>query len=629
MHQRASAAAATALLLMMFVLAGGAALRESVTIDEVAHIGAGLSYVQKLDLRYNDEHPPLVKVLAGLPLAIRGTRADYSSEEWRISDSLFRAFLGEWVFGDWVLSHWNDARSTLMWARFPMLLLTLLLGWVIFAVGRRIGGDWGGLLCLAAYVTTPAFLTFGPLVLTDLGIALFALLTVWRLGDLWRNPDRANIRWFALALAGALLTKFSSGILLIAVWVYVLSTRRWRLAGQPVDKVEARAWRKFRWRALRSAVAQAATMVYVVYFVLSWNQPVDIPGLAGHGWLSSLVGRPLMPPWLFLRGLGFMLITSIRPSFILGHMYPHGVWFYFPVLLVLKSLPGFLGLLAMTLALAFHWRARSRGVPVIPPELASHWRAIWVSMLVFTGVCLVSAMDISIRHFTVPLVLLTLLMAPLPRLIEGSAKSLVRPAAAVAVVLIAICLIAAVRVYPYYMQYASPLGMGRPLYWLMSDSNVDWNQGLLEVEQFARQHRLTDVPIDAYGFSDAGAFVPHWRMWDCQVPADSDAGHWAFVSANLILDSGNCIWILRYPHETLAGGGMYAVRLPSPIPTPGSAGGPPAPGERRAFLNAPMDMRPVFRDICNHPDRIAVTLDQMVAKYREAQEAASGKKPAN
>ena len=38
----------------MAMLSGGAALRESVTIDEVPHIGAGLSYVQKLDLRLNE-----------------------------------------------------------------------------------------------------------------------------------------------------------------------------------------------------------------------------------------------------------------------------------------------------------------------------------------------------------------------------------------------------------------------------------------------------------------------------------------------------------------------------------------------------------------------------------------------
>ena len=51
--------AAVLLLALMAVLAGGAALRESVTIDEVAHIGAGVSYLQKLDLRFNEEHPPL------------------------------------------------------------------------------------------------------------------------------------------------------------------------------------------------------------------------------------------------------------------------------------------------------------------------------------------------------------------------------------------------------------------------------------------------------------------------------------------------------------------------------------------------------------------------------------------
>jgi hypothetical protein len=35
-----------------------------------------LSYPEKLDLRMNPEHPPLPKVFAALPLAIRRTRAD-------------------------------------------------------------------------------------------------------------------------------------------------------------------------------------------------------------------------------------------------------------------------------------------------------------------------------------------------------------------------------------------------------------------------------------------------------------------------------------------------------------------------------------------------------------------------
>jgi hypothetical protein len=479
---------------------------------------------------------------------------------------------------------------------------------------------------LAAYSTMPAFLAFGPLVLTDGAITLFTVLTLWTLGELWRNPDRRNTRWFALALAGALLSKFSSGLLLIAMPIAVLSTRWWALADQPADKAAARAWRKLRWRALRKGTLLAAVVVYAVYFVFSWNQPVDIPGFAGHGPLAALASRLLMPPWLFLRGLAWVLLTAARSSFILGRPYPHGVWFYFPVLLVLKSLPGFLGLLVLTLALALWHSLRSRAVAVIPAELAPHWRAIWVSLLVFAGTCLIGTMDIGIRHFTVPLALLTLLMAPLPRLIERSTRRPAWTAAVVAGVLAASCLITSVRLYPYYFPYVSPFGMGRPLYWLMSDSNVDWNQALPEVQQFAQQHALPDVPMDIYGFSDSRTFVPRARLWDCQAPADSDAGRWVFVSSNMILDSHNCGWIMQYPHQALADGGMYAIRLPSPIPAAGGPGGPPLPAARRVFLNMPFDMRVLFLDLSEHPDRIQKTMDDMMAKYQKEMEEAKRKK---
>ena len=610
----------------MFVLAGGAALRESVTIDEVAHIGAGLSYVQKLDLRLNEEHPPLVKLLAGLPLAIRGTRADYSSPQWTANKSFFAAYLGQWAFGDWILGRWNNAQRTLLWARLPMLLLTILLGWVMFVLGRRLGGDWGGLLCLAAYTTMPAFLVFGPLVLTDAAIALFTVLTLWTLGRLWLNPDSRTTRWFGLALAGALLSKFSSGILIIAILTFVLTTRRWPLSDQPVGKAEARIWRKLRWSALRRGTLIAAGVTYLFYFVFSWNQSMDIPGFGNHGPLLAIAGRLLMPPWLFLRGLAMVLITGVRPSFLLGRGYPHGVWFYFPVLLVLKSLPGFLGLLALTLMLALWHKRKSRRVGAIPPELAPHWRAIWVSLLVFTAICMIGTMDISIRHFTVPLVLMTLLIAPLPRLISRSTAGVARVAAVAAGLMAAACLITAVRVYPYYFQYASPFGMGRPLYWLMSDSNVDWNQALPEVEQFAVQHALADVPLDNYGWSDPTVFVPHARLWDCQAPADADAGHWVVVSANMILDAQNCGWLMQHPHQSLAAGGMYAIQLPSPIPSAGAPGGPPPVSERRTFLGMPEDLRAILLELSAHPERIQKTIDDMMAKWRKAQAEAQQKK---
>jgi predicted membrane-bound dolichyl-phosphate-mannose-protein mannosyltransferase len=82
------------MLLFMAVLSGGAALRESVTIDEVSHIASGVSYLQKLDLRLNEEHPPLPKVLAAIPLLLRGLHADYSHISWRISEDFSPAYMG-------------------------------------------------------------------------------------------------------------------------------------------------------------------------------------------------------------------------------------------------------------------------------------------------------------------------------------------------------------------------------------------------------------------------------------------------------------------------------------------------------------------------------------------------------
>ena len=606
------------LLALMFLLAGGAALRESVTIDEVAHIGAGVSYLQKFDMRLNQEHPPLAKMLAALPLVIRGIHADYSSAAWSNSLGFFQGYMGEWVFGEYVLTRWNSPRSTLAWARLPMLLLTIALGWLIFVCARRLGGDWGGLLSVAVYAATPTFLVFGPLVLTDAAITFFSLLALWAMARLWDDPNRRNTRWMALALAGAILTKFTAAILFFAFIAVALSTR-WRpLDGQPAAKPDAREWRRLRWRAMRKATWWAALLVYAFYFLFSWNQPINIPGLAGHGFPIDLLGRLLMPVWVFLCGLAWMVITGNRATFILGHTHPHGVWFYFPVLLALKSAPGFLGLMAASLGVASIAK-RLRWPPVIPKECATLWRVLWVSLAVFAGICVLSHFDVSIRHFTTPLALMTLMLAPLPRLLERMhrpAPKLAWTSCALVVLLGVSCLVTAVRAYPYYFPYINPLGAGHPGYWLVSDSNFDWNHALPDAAQFAAQHGLKDVPMDIYGFSDETAFVPHARLWDCQAPTDADAGQWAIVSANMILDAHNCAWLMQYRHEPLAGGSMFAVELPPAIPPAGVPGGPPPVEARRMFLGFPFEMRQMFQEMVRRPEDIPKVIANMEKEFQ-------------
>jgi 4-amino-4-deoxy-L-arabinose transferase-like glycosyltransferase len=607
------------LLMFMAILAGGAALRESVTIDEVAHIGAGVSYLQKFDLRLNEEHPPLPKVLAALPLVLRGTHADYSHISWTVSEKFFPAFLGQWVFGEWLLTKWNNPVTLLAWARLPMLVLTLVLGWVLYSYARLLGGNWGGLLCLGIYVSTPTFLTFGPLVHTDLAVTLFSLVTFWRFAEIWQSPSRKNAMLFALSLAGALLSKFTAGILFFTFVAFALSTRWRAVPGQPLAKTEARAWRRLRWRSTLQGILWAALAVYLFYFIFSLNQSTDVLYRLGHGSAAVPLRRLLMPPWLYLRGVLLVLITGSRPTFILGHAYPHGVWFYFPVVFVLKSSLGFLGLLVLTLSLGLSQKRRDEpNTLTIPTDLVIHWRVLWVSLVVFTGFCLLSRLDISIRHFSIPLVLLVLLLAALPRMVERFRLSALTPGrllGALAAVLTLSCVFAAVRAYPYYFPYINTLSLGHPAYALVNDSNLDWNQSLPDVKRFADQHGLERIALDEYGTNDPTVTVAQSEVWDCQRPTAADDGQWAVVSANMIMDGHNCVWLMQYSHQPLAGGSMYAVHLPEHIPPAGSLGGPPLPSAFHEFAGAPFDMRGLLLDLIHHPEKLPQAVQEMQARF--------------
>lgn len=613
------------LLALMFALAGGAALRESVTIDEVAHVGAGLSYLQKFELRLNEEHPPLPKILAAIPLVLRGTHADYSSTTWTVSREFIPAFMGQFFFGDAVLNQWNKPAPTLAWARLPMLLLTLALGWVVFVYARRLGGDWAGLLCVSVYVSTPTFLVFGPLVHTDIAVTLFSLLTLWTFANLWQEPNRKNVFLFALCLAAALLSKFTAGTLFFAFIAFALSTR-WRpVPGQPVAKPDARAWRRLRWRATWKGVLWAAIFVYAFYFTFSIRQTTDVLYVLGHGPAAVPLRRLLMPPWLYLRGMLFVVVTLSRPTFLLGHILPHGTWYFFPVVFALKSCLGFLGLVALApiLAMIRKKRGPSSASPVVPQSLGLHWRVLWVSLLLFTVLCLTSRLAISIRHFSIPIVLLILLLAPLPRLLARlwqTSPLAGRSLAAVTALLAASCLVTVVRAYPYYFPYFNPLGLGHPLYFLASDSNVDWNHALPDVKRFVEQHGLQQIEVDSYGMTDPAAIVPQARLWNCQRPTPADDGQWVAVSANIILDSHNCSWLMQYPHEALAGGSMYAVHLPAPVPAPGAPGGPPLFSAQREFLGTPLgfDMRFTFLHISRHPEKLPGIAAMMKAQAEAA-----------
>ncbi len=554
--------AAACLLLWMFFAAGSAAMHESMSVDEVAHVGAGLSYLQRLDLRLNPEHPPLGKAIAALPLALRGAKADYQGPAWNLAVDPLQAYTTQWVFGDSVLGRWNPWRPTLLWARAPMLMLTLLLGVFVFVYATKLGGAWGGLLCLTVYVTTPAFLAFGPLVITDVPVTLFTLVALWQLGELWAKPNVQNTWLFAIPLAAALLSKFTGLLLIPVVLVLFLYTRFRRTGDEPLDNAERKLWRRARWRRAIRGCLYAAAIVYFVYLFFSWNQPTVLLSSVGRGWWGALIQRALMPIVIYIVGLAWLLLMGSRSTYLLGHNIAHGVPYYFPFVFVLKSTLGFLLLLVLAAAVAIY--CKRRRIKIIPERYAAQWRALMIGFFVLLVVCLASQLNIGIRHFLLPIVLMILMLAPLPQTIRRLPRA--QLLGAVTAVLAAGCFVSVLMAYPYYFPYVNALSFGRPAYYLLNDSNVTWNEALPSLQRFMQEQQLSNIKLDYAALSDPVLVVPQAEVWDCQAPAADDAGHWVAVTAVSILENHNCSYLQQYPHQALAGGSLYVFKLPASLP---------------------------------------------------------------
>jgi len=245
---------------------------------------------------------------------------------------------------------------------------------------------------------------------------------------------------------------------------------------------------------------------------------------------------------------------------------------------------------------------------------------VWISLLLFVGFCMISRMTISIRHFTIPIMLLILLLAPLPRVL-WLLRNTWRPACLVLAVYATLAffsVVTVVRAYPYYFPFVNSLAFGRPAYSLFSDSNLDWNHALPDVNQYVQRHHLSRVLIDEYGVDDPTVYVPQAQFWNCQSPSPSDGGQWAVVSGDMIEDSHNCVWLLHYPHEAIAAGSMYVFQLPETIPPVGNPAGPP-PVSAFHYFGMPSpdgsDGRLILLNCMRDPNQLQPTLDQMMAMY--------------
>lgn len=582
-----------ALLLMAF-LSIGSFRSQALTRDEIVSIPSGLSYWQKQDTRLNIEHPPLLKMISAVPLLFAHVNVDYSDPSWCGGGTEEC----QWLFGKKFFEQWNaNPQHLLFLARIPMLAVTLLLGFLIYFMARSLAGPWGGALSLILFVTSPFYLGLGPLVLTDIGLPLFVLASVWTFASLWSNPNRKNMGWFAVYLAGALVAKFSALLLLptfFLLWLYFRLFSQERLGAGKEQRSAGRvngstpSGKSFageRYAIL--GIALAGVIVYSFYALTCWHsdsayifsaraREFGTWNLAGKivahvSWFlpkHPFLARLLNPLWLYLSGVldNFFRIDRPRMAYVLGKWYSHGVWFYFPVVSFFKLAPGMIGCFALLIGLlAFNAsRWRTTRIPLVPGQYRRHVGAMVAALIVFAGSAMSSNLNIGIRHFSVPIsivVLLCALVVPLMKAVlpAGPPRTL---GILISGVLASSSLATALIAYPYYISYYNFFRFGTPKQDIVADSNLYWGQSLIDVQRFREEHHISKIYVDSRNDRlDPATYVSGATRWKCDKP-EPPAPEWVAVSADFLLrDAPTCAGLLRYPHWYVSDESMVVFRI--------------------------------------------------------------------
>jgi hypothetical protein len=522
---------AAALLAVFFFEVFFASGKKSPAWDEPGHIASGLAYVQLGSLAVNPQHPPLLKALSGLGLTLGGGKWPDVPQA---RDLLRGAEQWQWDIGSLMLIQAGLDRA-LMWARLPMMLVGLLGGLVLYLWSRRIAGEAAALSALLLYVLDPTIVGHSFLVTLDVGLGTFSLLFFWSLWTYVKAPTRLKLGLCGIALGLALCTKFSSMVLLPLAAVLAVGGPGWR-----------KEWR---------------------------NRSVSCLVMYAIGGVIVLAIYRFQGPGAYLAG-----VTKVNADhaanylvFLAGDL-ASGFTSYFAAAYLLKEplaaiLLAVCGLMFVLRGKEFAWQ--EKGFLLLPPAslfLLHVWKADNLGIRYIIP-CLPFA------HLLGGIAVATLLRSPF----------VVKRVAAV--VLCAWAVVAAGGIYPdglsYFNESACLLddpgklgldgGSRCGIAWL-DDSNVDWGEGLKQLQSWLAQNAPGRTARLLYfgSFPPAGYEAPLEQVDDASMWFQPPPGLYA-VSAHIVAHNSALVrrnyargdeWMLRTPPRAIVGHAFYIYDIP-------------------------------------------------------------------
>lgn len=553
------------IFLVMFFVMLKCSIGDSGTIDEIAHIPAGYSYVKYHDFRLNPEHPPLAKALAGLPLSFMNVNGFKNDWSWN--------GISQWEAGwHFIYELGNDPNQIIFWSRLPMIFLAMALGLVLFIWATKRYGKKIGLIVLSLYAFYPEILGHGHLVTTDVAAAFGYVVAIFAFDKMIEKKTWKYIILASLAFALAQLLKFSS-FLLFGIFLILIIYRAY------LDRSEKSQF----WSNLKDNLKYylyvcvfSVIVVWIAYIPFVINTPPSV-----EHQVIEINLLPNEPRTLFLRNflhvfenntvsralghyiLGiFMVIGRVsggNATFILGHLSEKGISWYFPVAYLIKT--------PVPILIFFLWAILSL---IVFRSKNKHdaWEnaLLLVPIIVYWAFTLKGSLNIGIRHLlpTIPFVILLIgknLYRYLGRFTILSWQT----------IWIAILLLwyvaGVIWYYPQYIAYFNFFVNRDNRYKYITDSSLDWGQDLLRLRDYINENDIDSIKVDYFGGSVPSYYIPQSIEWHS---ANGPTTGWIAVSATFFQSSKlygqkegtwSYQWLEDFEPEAIIGGSILVYHI--------------------------------------------------------------------
>ena len=489
------------------------------TFDECSHIPAGYTYVALGDFRMNPEHPPLIKLLSGIPLRFLHPRVETNDAEWKSSN--------QWQFGSKFLYEWNDADQMIFWGRVPIILLSLLLGICVYFCAWDLYGWKAGCVALTLYLFNPDLLAHGQLVTTDLGLAFFMFVAVYAFYRALRRLTLWNAVLACLTVGLTLVTKFS-GILIFPMLALVGVA--FAFSPTPINfllprKESARRPIKSpRGKLVASAALVVATalvssiIIWACYgfrYRISPDPEVSRTLKWEHYWEKdgqayeiARITRPLrLVPEAYTYGFLYALeSTEKRIAFLSGDYSLQGWWYYFIVTFFVKTpIPLIVMILLGGLFIRRYGAGLAAEAMLLLP-VGFYWL-----------VALTSNLNIGHRHLLPVYPFLIVFASKVARAFDEARQQ--RALVVACAILIAWNIAETAFIYPHFLGYFNEIAGGPSggYHWLV-DSNLDWGQDLKGLAKYRREHPDEPFYLSYFGtgkpefYGIQGQFLPGFNL---------------------------------------------------------------------------------------------------------------------